>query len=101
MSAPFETDADRLAELQAVGQSVTYTPSGGAAKTIYVIFDNVSIVDNSSGKVVGTRPEARGRTLDLTGTVVGGTLLIEGTTYDIETNLPDGTGMTDMELAKA
>ena len=101
MSVLFETDMDRLAELQAVGEAVAYTPLGGDAKTIYVIFDNVSLVSDTTGKVVGSRPEARGRTIDLTGTVVGGSLLIGGTTYTIKTNLPDDTGMTDMELSEA
>jgi hypothetical protein len=101
MGVPFESDADRLAELQALGESVIYTPLGGDAKTIYVIFDNVSLVSENTGKVVGSRPEAKGRTIDLTAPVVGGSLLISGTTYTIKTNLPDDTGMTDMELAEA
>lgn len=101
MGAPFETEADRQAELEALGESVIYTPSGGDAKTINVIFDNVDIVDETTGSVVGSRPEARGSTADLTAPVVGGTFLIDGTTYNIKTNLPDNTGMTDIQLSEA
>ena len=98
----FESEGDRLALLTELGDEVTYTPSGGAAKTIYSFVDKEMISELvGDAQVIGFIPDALCRTFDLTGTVLAGTLVHDGTTYTIREDLPDGTGMTFLSLEKA
>ena len=98
----FESDSDRLALLTELGEDATYTPSGGVAKSIKVLFENVEAPQPVQGAtVVGSIPTAEARTSDLTGTVLGGELVINGTTYTIEAVLDDDTGMTDLRMEEA
>lgn len=98
----FESDSDRLALLTELGEDATYTPLLGAAKSIKVLFENVEKPQVVQGaEVVGAVPTAEARTSDLTGTVLGGELLIDGTTYTIKAVFDDDTGMTDLDMETA
>tara|TARA_R100000541_G_scaffold35435_1_gene43696 strand:- start:108 stop:413 length:306 start_codon:yes stop_codon:yes gene_type:complete len=97
---PVETATDRAIILSDFGLTATYTPVGGAAKSITVIFDNDYYSADGSGSVAFamTQPKAQARTLDLTGVVEGASLVIEGVSYIIRVVMPDGTGMTEVML---
>lgn len=97
------SDAQLLGLIKATGGSTTatYTPSGGAASTIYVIFDNDAEIFNVAGDVIGRQPVAQARNTDLTGTILAGTLVVGGTTYTIEKVLADSEGMTDLALKES
>lgn len=97
----FETDDDRLALLEELGDEVVYTPSGGSPVTIQAYIDlTTETFDILTGVVTGTQPMGEARTSDLTGTLTDGadTILFDGTTYTIKEPLPDGTGMTKFSL---
>lgn len=90
-----ESAADRLSYLETFGESATYTPSGGAAKTIQVLYDAVYV---EALDVESNTPIAQARTEDLTGTINNGTLVIAAGTFTILNNEPDSTGMTTLIL---
>lgn len=100
--AQFLSDERLLKMIRRLGNDtlVTYTPAVGAAASIYGIFDApTDVFDIGTGKVIGkTKPEIQHRTIDLTGTVLGGTILHDSTTYNITEVLPDGEGQTDLSL---
>jgi hypothetical protein len=97
-----ETADDRSYLLADFGLSATYTPVGGTASTITVIFDNEYIPVDTGGGVAFAmqQPKCVGRTSDLAGNVEGGALVIEGVTYAIRIVMPDGTGMTELMLER-
>lgn len=90
-----ESAADRLSYLETFGGSGVYTPSGGAAKTIQVLYDAVYF---ESLGIESNTPIAQARTADLTGTINKGTLTITAGTFTIVNNEPDSTGMTMLIL---
>lgn len=102
--ALFDDDTTR-AMVQTVGGNNTgaYTPSGGgAATTIDVDFRNAHeaavLLDVS---IQDSKPVAFVVTSDLTGTIKGGTLLVDGTTYEIVAPpQPDGEDMTMLVLSE-
>lgn len=97
-----ETADDRSYLLADFDVSATYTPVGGTASTITVIFDNEYIPVDTGGGVsfAMQQPKCVGRTADFAGAVEGGTLLISGVTYAIRIVMPDGTGMTELMLER-
>ena len=99
---PVETADDRLYMLADFGVSATYTPVGGTASTITVIFDNEYIPVETGGAMpfAMQQPKCLARTSDLTGAVENGTLAIGGTSYFIRIVMPDGTGMTELMLER-
>ena len=90
-----ESAADRLLFLETFGESATYTPQGGAAKTIQVLYDSIYA---EAEEVESGIPIAEARTADLTGTIDKGTLVVEAGTFTILNNEPDSTGMTILTL---
>lgn len=97
----FETDADRLALLEELGDPVAYTPDGGSPVTIRAYIDLAAeVFEIGTAILIGTQPEGEARTSDLTGTLEdeADTILFGGTTYTIMEPLPDGTGMTKFRL---
>lgn len=95
-----ETADDRSYFLADFGVVALYTPVGGTQKSITVIFDNEHIPVDTGGNVPFSlqQPKALCRTADLTGTVEGGQIVINSTTYVIRVIMPDGTGMTEVML---
>lgn len=95
-----ESDSRRLKQLTRLGEDVVYTPSAGAPVTIKAIFEaDREVIEVINGiQTIGYKPFAECRTSDLTGTIRGGTIVVNSTTYTIREVTPDGTGMTDLIL---
>lgn len=95
-----ETADDRLILLADFGEAATFTPVGGTASSITVIFDNAyEAVDVGGGSTFAvTQPRVTARTADVPGATEGATLAIGGVTYTIRVVMPDGTGITEMML---
>lgn len=95
-----ETADDRLILLADFGVAATFTPVGGTASSITVIFDNAyEAVDVGGGSTFAvTQPRVTARTADVSGATEGATLAIGGVTYTIRVVMPDGTGITEMML---
>lgn len=100
---PVETDADRLALLADFGVACTYTPHGLSARAITVIFDKEAKgVDALTGQTVTmANPHLVCRDSDLVGTAeTRDRFAIAGISFAPRDFLPDGTGMTTVELKK-
>lgn len=87
------------------GKSVTYTPAGGSAKIINVIFDDAyQAVSPITGEVGLTSPQAVCKSSDVAGAKTGDTgdtLLIDTITYKLKSVESDGAGMTTLILYKS
>jgi high-affinity K+ transport system ATPase subunit B len=90
---PLESDADRLAMLQALGEEITV---GGTA--VWAIVDNEYVEALS---VTGTQPVATCRSSDVTGVTRATTVVRGGVTYRVANIEPDGTGMTLLRLERS
>jgi hypothetical protein len=88
-----ESDADRLAYLQAVGEQISVN-----GQTLWAVPDNayVDVLDLAAG----TRPQAIVRTADVPNIAPGQTVVMQGTQYSVAEIQPDGTGMTTLILQK-
>lgn len=78
-----------------LGQTVTYTPSGGAAESVTAIFDDAFQVVDVAGdvEVLATQPMAAFDISDLTQTpAAGDAVAVSGVTYYIEAVNLDGSG---------
>lgn len=97
---PVETAINRSYLLSDFGVSATYTPVGGVAATVTVIFDNEYFPVDGAGSMVFAmqQPKAFGRTTDFVSVSEGATLAIDGTTYTVRVVMPDGTGMSEFLL---
>lgn len=97
-----ETADDRAIMLAIAdfGVSASFTPVGGTASDVIVIFDNAYEAVDIGGSVsfAATQPRVTCRTTDVPGVTEGATLAIDGTTYTIRVIMPDGTGITEMML---
>lgn len=84
------------------GVDAIYTPLGGAAKSILVIFDNEFAAAQGLGAigVDSSVPQALCKTSDVSDATRGATLLVGGITYSVTEPMPDGTGMTTLRLSK-
>lgn len=81
----------------------SYTPAGGQASTVKVIFDKKYqvAVDLAGFAGVGTSgPAVTGKTTDFASAKSGDTIVISAVTYYIKTVEADGTGLTVMELSR-
>ena len=92
-----ESDSDRLAVLQALGELATFQNSPAAPWTAYAVFDNeyVDALD-----VEGASPILTVRTIDISAVVRGTTVAPNGETYNVVGIRPDGTGFTTLILAE-
>ncbi len=89
-----------------LAQDATYTPAGGAAKPIRVIFSNEYSAPEGAG-IIGVSssvPVAICKTSDVSGVARDDTLalVVDGATvtYKIKEFMPDGTGMTTLLLSR-
>lgn len=78
--------------------SCTYTPSGGSASTINVIFDKQFPAQN--GNEITFTPAARVKTSDITGIDKNDTMVIDGTTYYVFEPGPDDNGIRTILLSE-
>lgn len=88
-----ESDADRLAYLQALGEQITVN-----GQSLWAVADNayVDVLDLAAG----TRPQAIVRSSDVPAIAPGQTVVMQGTQYSVAEIQPDGTGMTTLILRK-
>jgi len=78
-------ERDALLDTDAVAESVTYTPNGGEAASIKGIFTApYEGLDPATMETETVAPIFLCFAADLTGTVHGGTILRDGTTYTIK-----------------
>ena len=85
------------------GVDAVYTPQGGPASTIKVIFDNSYVAILGGGGLEGvesTSPGAVCKSSDIVNARYGETLQIDSITYKIAGIEPDGTGMTVLRLSR-
>ena len=67
--------------------------------TFDCIFDNeAALKDVYSGQIINASPKILARTDDVNGYVQGDLLEISDTNYYIRANLPDGTGVSEVQL---
>lgn len=93
LSAGFES------HLAIHGESAAFTPPGGTASTITVIFDEAAeIVDPQSG-ILTTKPQARCRSSDVA-LAQNGRLAVRGVTYNVLMAKVDGLGNTYLTLSR-
>lgn len=78
---------------------VLATPQSG--EPFLVIFDHAYIAPMLGHAVESTKPMAVAQTADVSTLVEGNTLVIGGATYTIATPMPDGTGISVLELRSA
>ena len=83
-------------------EEAVYTPAGGQAKSIQVIFDNgYSILPVIGEPGMGdSSPQVLCKTADAGSASHGDTLLVGGTTYYVQEVRPDGTGITTLILSR-
>lgn len=99
MPMPTETDADRLAMIRAVDDTVAIYHG----TTISVIFDNnyeLAEVGEGFG-VSGRQPMLQARTSDLPGIREGSQITVAAADYVVAAHRPDGTGMTEIALRES
>jgi len=87
-------------ELDDFATTATYTPAGGASKSVLGIFDNPQASRNASQMLEITIPEPRFvcRTYDVSAAADGDAIIIDAVTYTVRVVLTDGVGMTTMVL---
>lgn len=90
---PLETDADRLAMLQALGELITV----GVAQ-VWAIVDNEYV---EALGVAGTQPVATCRSTDVTAVTRATSVVRGGVTYRVANIESDGTGMTALRLERS
>jgi hypothetical protein len=97
-----ETDLERAVffEVDDFGTTAIYTPDGGESVTIQGIFDNNhEEVDAGGGVPFSIRgPQYHARTADVPQADEGDTLEIGGIVYTVRVVMPDGTGLTMLQL---
>ena len=82
--------------------AITYTPTGGSAKTIYGIFDaDYSEFSPLDGEVATSEPSVLCKTSDVAAIKTNEPVVIDGVTYRINgPGEPDGTGLTRVRLVR-
>ena len=88
--------------IDAMGMTATYTPQGGDATEITILFDNeYQEIDLVSGEVSSASPAAHAKTSDVSGAKQGDALTVSSVNYTVTVVKPDGTGLTTLVLRKA
>lgn len=94
----FEEDLTPFFDTDDFAVAATYTPSGGLAKTVNVIFDNAAL--DRLG-IVATNPVALCRAEDVSAPTGADTLVVNGTTYKIkDADEQDDGATTLLQLEK-
>ena len=84
------------------GVRATYTPSGGAASTISVIFDNDVQEQDTGGQItfVTAVPRVIARTIDVSNADEGDAITINGVNYIVLVALDGSLGTTQLRLER-
>lgn len=99
-----ETDVFRTTMLADFGQTVTLTPISGSQSTFTAIFDAQHMFEEVGGSVAFSvqQPRLTCRASDVSAVVEGDSvaLTVSGSnkTYKIRAVMPDGTGITELQL---
>ncbi len=81
------------------GSVASYTPSGGSASSINVIFNNEYVlIDEGDVGVNSTLPVITCRTTDVSSVAIDDSFVISAVTYKAKIIRPDGTGVTEIQL---
>lgn len=101
----FEADAIEATEdiIDALGGSITYTPTGGSAVTLNGVLDRRSFeVENDDGSSVIFSARVTVATSSLpAGYAEGDAVLADGTNFHVRTFLDEGLGATELRLQRA
>jgi hypothetical protein len=98
---PVELAADRLAMLADFGVTASYTPAGGDASSITVIFDrDYGAADGGSVQFATSEPMVMCRTADVSGAAQGDAIVVGGVNFTVQVVMNDGTGMTQLMLSE-
>jgi hypothetical protein len=103
-TSAFQTQlaADVLAMLADFGESVSYTPQGGAAASITGIWDDAAEEWNPYDQHIDvTNPQLTTSTAAVPNAKAGDTINRNLIAYTVKSAKPDGTGVTILELVKA
>lgn len=102
MKVPVTTDLDTMINADdGFSEVASYTPGGGPAKNINVIFDKeFSLFEGAGVDVASSGPAAWAKSADVTGVAVNETLVIQSTTYYVTAIHPDGAGLTMLILSE-
>lgn len=86
----------------ALGDTVTWTPAGGAAVSVLAFFENQYYESNAGGyaEAVGTRPMVTFKTVDVPNIARGDAVAFGGVNYALKTLEPTSDGLTLCELYK-
>ena len=83
------------------GVTASYTPAGGDASSITVIFDrDYQAVEGGSVQFATTEPMVTCRTADVSGAAQGDALVVNAVNYTVQVVMDDGTGMTQLMLSE-
>jgi len=81
-------------------QAASYTPSGGSASSITVIFRNEFYLEDAGVGVETTQPVITVETSKVPGIAHGDVIAISGINYNVIGIRPDGTGISEIALEK-
>ena len=94
-----ETAADRLLMLSDFGVDADYTHDGDTSTIKGILDKEYQSVDAGGGVAFAMeQPRFHVRTSDAPNAVDGDTIVIGGVNYIIRIVMPDGTGMTELQL---
>ncbi|MEW6304688.1 MAG: head-tail joining protein [Verrucomicrobiota bacterium] len=95
-------DAGKFTDPTLFGSAATYTPSGGSATTINVLFSRPGELQPIApdAQFEGYNPSALCKATDVASAKKGDTLVISGTTYYVIKALPASEGMRVLELSE-
>ena len=103
---PVETLGDRRTMIRDFGVEVSYVPVSGGRATFKGIFDNEHFLEDVGGSVAFSvvQPRLTCVTADVSDVVEGDVLKVpvDGSVvqYVIRVAMPDGTGITELQLEK-
>jgi hypothetical protein len=82
-------------------KAAIWTPSGGSAADIVVIFDDEYTGTNlGTGELDTASPQVRIKSSTVTSITPGDSIVVDSTTYYVLSVQPDGTGVTLVTLSK-
>jgi hypothetical protein len=94
-----ETATDRLILLSDFGIDAEYTHNGSTSNLKGILDKEYEAVDAGGGVPFAMeQPRFHIRTQDAPNATDGDTLVIEGVTYAVRVVMPDGQGMTELQL---
>lgn len=92
-------DTGFAAHLAVHGETATFTPAGGAASSIQVIFDEAAEIADPQTGILTTAPQARAWSSQVP-SPDNGRLALGGVTYNVVLAKADGLGVTHMTLSR-